>query len=39
MDAVVCEMPILAVSRINCIAKRQKYLRSLKFGDRQNLVD
>ena len=32
------KMPISAVSRINFMTKKQKYIKVLKFGDRQNLI-
>lgn len=35
-DAEALKMPISAISRINCICKKQKVLKGLKFGDRQN---
>ena len=38
-DVEVYKMPISAISRINCMCKRQKAAKGLKFGDRQNLIN
>ena len=32
-------MPVSAINRIKFIAKKQKCIKGLKFGDRQNLID
>ena len=38
-DVEVFKMPISAISRINYMCKRQKAVKGLKFGDRQNLIN
>jgi len=38
-DMEVIKMPISTISQINYMCKRQKVVKGLQFGDRQNLID
>ena len=38
-DVEAHKMPVSAISRINYMCKKQKSVRGLKFGDRQNLIN
>ena len=38
-DVQNLKMPISAISRINFMAKKQKAVKGLKFGDHQNIID
>ena len=38
-DVEVHKMPVSAISRINYMVKRQKSVKGLKFGDRQNSIN
>ena len=37
-DVEVHKMPVSAISRINDVCKKQKSIKGLKFGDRQNMT-
>ena len=38
-DVEAYKMPQSAINRINFIAKKQKSVKGLKFGDHQNMID
>ena len=33
------KIPLNAIGRINYVAKKKNYIKGLKFGDRQNIID
>ena len=38
-DVEINKMPISTISRINYMCKKQKAIKGLKFGDRQNTIN
>ena len=38
-DVTICKIPTSAINHINRIAKKQKAMKVLKFGDRTNIID
>ena len=38
-DVDVHKIPQSSISRMKCVVKKQKSVKALKFGDRQNMID